>query len=248
MEKRRLDKFLLDKPISMLKSVESCTFSGSQQFQLISGELPMSEDKPLTSSLAGRNTVSSRLDERDSTRLSALAITLESATDSDQEFFYRTFASTRAAEVALTGWSAEQQESFLRMQFEAQRRGYLLQTPDARYWVIQENGTPVGRLIVDRTADDIHVIDIGLLPEFRGRRIGSTLMAAIIQEATQQKKPIRLFVERFNPALQWYEGLGFQVISGGEIYLEMVWQPPSDGVPENALADRPESVYVEASD
>jgi ribosomal protein S18 acetylase RimI-like enzyme len=207
----------------------------------------MSDDKSLALSLEGRNTVSSCLDERKSTRLSAQEVTLEPAAASDQEFFYRTFASTRADEVALTGWSAEQQESFLRMQFEAQRRGYLMQIPDARYWVIRQDGTPVGRLIVDRTADDIHLIDIGLLPEFRGRGIGSTLMAAIIQEATQERKPIRLFVERFNPALRWYEGLGFEVISGGQIYLEMVWRL-FDEAAEVALADQSEPVYVEVSD
>lgn len=208
----------------------------------------MSEDKPLAPSLAGRNTVSSCLDEREGRQIGAMAITLGPATDADQEFFYRTFASTRAAEVALTGWSAEQQESFLRMQFEAQRRGYLMQTPEAQYWVIQQCGIPVGRLIVDRTAEDIHLIDIGLLPEFRGHGIGSTLMAAIIQEATQDCKPIRLFVERFNPALRWYEELGFEVIGGGQIYLEMVWHASCDESAESALACQPESVYVEVSD
>jgi ribosomal protein S18 acetylase RimI-like enzyme len=207
----------------------------------------MSDDKSLTPSLAGRNAVSSCLDDRNSTQLSPPAVTLEPAATSDQEFFYRIFASTRADEVALTGWSAEQQESFLRMQFEAQRRGYLMQMPDARYWVIRQDRTPVGRLIVDRTADDIHLIDIGLLPEFRGHGIGSTLMAALIQEATQERKPIRLFVERFNPALRWYERLGFKEISGGQIYLEMVWRPP-DQAAEDAVSDQPEPVYVEVSD
>src|ERR1700733_9133331 len=205
-------------------------------------------DKPLASGLEGRNAVSSGLDERKSTQLSAPAVTLDAATASDQEFFYRTFASTRAAEVALTGWSAGQQESFVRMQFEAQTRGYLMQTPEAQYWVIRENGTPVGRMIVDRTASDIHLIDIGLLPEFRGHGIGSTLMAAVIQEATLERKPIRLFVERFNPALQWYEGLGFKVIGEGQIYMEMVWQPSSNDLIESALAGQTDSVYVEVSD
>ncbi len=208
----------------------------------------MSEDKPLAVILEGRDTVSSRVDHRDGTQLSAMMITLEPATTFDHEFLYRTFASSRAAEVALTGWSAEQQESFLRMQFEAQRRGYLMQTPDAQYWVIRRNEIPVGRLIVDRTDADIHLIDIGLLPEFRGHGIGSTLMAAMIQEATHERKPIRLFVERFNSALRWYEGLGFEIIGGGQIYLEMIWQPSRDELADSALESHPESAYVEVSD
>jgi ribosomal protein S18 acetylase RimI-like enzyme len=205
-------------------------------------------DKPLASSLAVCSAASPCLGEPPYTGLSAPAITLDPATKSDQEFFYRTFASTRAAEVALTGWSADQQESFLRDQFEAQRRGYLMQTPDAQYWVIRQDGTAVGRMIVDRTPDDIHLIDIGLLPEFGARGIGSTLMAAIMQEATQEEKAVRLFVERFNSALHWYERLGFKVISGGEIYLEMLWSPPCKDAGEITLVGYPEAEYVDVSD
>jgi ribosomal protein S18 acetylase RimI-like enzyme len=210
----------------------------------------MSVDKPLVSNLVGSNAECSRLglDERQSATLSASAISLDPATSSDQEFFYRTFASTRAAEVALTGWSAEQQESFLRSQFEAQRRGYLMQTPDAQYWVIRQDGTAVGRLIVDRTPNDIHLIDIGLIPEFRRQGIGSALMAAIMQEGQQEQKAVRLFVERFNSAMHWYERFGFKVIGSGEIYLEMLWNPPCEEAGEATLAGCPEAEYVNVSD
>lgn len=196
----------------------------------------MSTDEPLASSLTVCDEASTRLDERQCASLSAAAITLDPATSSDQEFFYRTFASTRASELALTGWSTEQQEVFLRMQFETQRRGYLTQTPDARYWVIRQEGTAVGRLIVDHAPKEIHLIDIGLLPEFRGRGIGSSVMAAIIEEATQEGKAVRLFVERFNPALHWYENLGFRVIASGQIYLEMLLRPFFSGGAETTLA------------
>jgi ribosomal protein S18 acetylase RimI-like enzyme len=165
------------------------------------------------------------------------AITLDPVLTSDEPFLYRTFASTRAEEMALTGWNAEQQETFLRMQYDAQRRSYLMQLPEAKYWVIRCDGTAVGRLIVERTAEEIHVVDIALLPEFRKRGIGSTLMESIIKEASQAAKTVRLHVERFNPALCWYERLGFSVVDTGPIYLEMVWrarqvdvQEPSFGV------------------
>jgi ribosomal protein S18 acetylase RimI-like enzyme len=165
------------------------------------------------------------------------AITLDPILASDEPFLYRTFASTRAEEMALTGWNAEQQEAFLRMQYDAQRRSYLMQLPEAKYWVIRYDGAAVGRLIVERTAEEIHVVDIALLPEFRKRGIGSTLMESIIKEASQAAKTVRLHVERFNPALCWYERLGFCMVNTGPIYLEMVWrarqvdvQEPSFGV------------------
>jgi ribosomal protein S18 acetylase RimI-like enzyme len=146
--------------------------------------------------------------------------------------------------MALTGWNAEQQEAFLRMQYDAQRRSYRMQLPDAKYWVIRCDGSAVGRLIIDRTAEEIHVVDIALLPEFRKRGIGSTLMAAIIKEASQAGKTVRLHVERFNPALRWYERLGFGVVNSGPIYLEMVWRAVQPDVQGSCLG----VAYVDLSD
>ena len=170
------------------------------------------------------------------------AIHLDPVCASDEAFLYRTFASTRMDEMALTGWNEEQRESFLRMQFEAQRRSYQLQIPNAEYWVIRSAETSAGRLIVDRSAKEIHVVDIALLPEFRARGIGSTLMKAIMSEATEGAKVVRLHVERFNPALRWYERLGFETIHSGPIYLEMVWRPGTEGAgDERRQVSQPES-------
>ncbi len=152
-------------------------------------------------------------------------ISLAPVYPSDESILYRTYASTRIEEMALTGWTAEQQDTFLRMQYEAQRRSYRMQFPDAEYWVIRRGDSAVGRLIIGRTPEEILVLDIAVLPEFRAQKIGSTLMQAIMQEASQTAKAVRLHVERFNPALQWYERLGFGVVNCGSIYLEMVWRP-----------------------
>ena len=162
-------------------------------------------------------------------QLSTSSVKLDPVSNSDQDFLYKVFASTRREEVALTGWGAEQQESFLRMQFEAQRKSYLMQLPEAEYWVINYAGAAVGRLIVERTPQEIHIVDIAVLPEFRYQGIGSTLMAEIMREAAQNAKSVRLFVERFNPALRWYERLGFNVITSEPIYLEMIWRPGCSG-------------------
>jgi ribosomal protein S18 acetylase RimI-like enzyme len=155
-------------------------------------------------------------------------IYLRSAVSSDESFLYRTFAGTRSDEMALTGWSAEQQESFLRMQFEAQRKSYLAQLPNAEYWIISCEEAEAGRLILNRTESTIHIVDIALIPEFRKRRIGSALMKTIMKEASQSARAVTLHVERFNPALQWYERLGFSVVSSGPIYLEMIWRAVSE--------------------
>jgi len=151
-------------------------------------------------------------------------IRLDRTLPADEPLLYQTFASTRTEEMALTGWSSEQQESFLRMQYEAQRRSYLAQIPGAEYFVIRCGDSGMGRLIVDRRRQEIHIVDISVLPQFRGRGIGSALMAELMKEAAESSKAVTLHVERFNPALRWYERLGFIVVNAGPIYLEMNWR------------------------
>ncbi|MGB2606770.1 MAG: N-acetyltransferase, partial [Candidatus Sulfotelmatobacter sp.] len=164
---------------------------------------------------------------RNSLDISEQEVHLEPASPADESFIYATFASTRIEELSPTGWSDEQKEQFLRMQFEAQRRSYLRDLPEAEYTVIWRGSLAVGRLIVERTPSEIHIVDIALLTQFRKQGIGSILMRRMLGEAKQTGKSLRLFVEKFNPALRWYERLGFEVVSTGPIYLEMIWRPAS---------------------
>ena len=111
------------------------------------------------------------------------------------------------------------------MQVAAQRHSYNTNYPDAQRSIILHNGKPAGRVFIDRTDQEIHIVDIALLPEFRGHGIGSALMKTLMNEAAAERKFVRLFVERFNPALRWYESMRFTKISESEIYLEMIWRP-----------------------
>jgi hypothetical protein len=87
----------------------------------------------------------------------------------DLPFLYRVYASTREDELAQTGWDAAQQESFLRMQFDAQHKYYQEMYADADYQIILLDGEPAGRLYLDRRREEIRIIDIALLTEHRGQ-------------------------------------------------------------------------------
>ena len=69
------------------------------------------------------------------------------------------------------------------------------------------------------------IVDIAVLPEYRGAGIGSVLMSEILNESRQTGKPVRLHVEIFNPALAWYERLGFRTIENVSVYSLMEWLP-----------------------
>ena len=91
------------------------------------------------------------------------------------------------------------------------------------FQIILQKGEPVGRLYVDRRKDEIRLIDIALLPELHGQGIGSWLLQDLMDEAKKVGKPIRIHVERFNPALRLYERLGFTHIADQGVYYLMEW-------------------------
>ena len=84
---------------------------------------------------------------------------------------------------------------------------------------------PVGRLFVHRGADAIRVVDLGLLPEFRNQGIGGALLNAVVEEAAEAGKPVRLHVESFNRAVKLYDRLGFRRVAINGIHVEMEWAP-----------------------
>lgn len=148
--------------------------------------------------------------------------------DADLPFLYRVYASTRYEELSVTGWAPAQVEAFLQMQFRAQHTHYQRSYDDAVFHVVLLDGQPVGRLYVTRTDDAVHVIDVAVLPEFRGRGIGTTLLEELIAEAEAGGKATSIYVERNNPALSLYTRLGFELREDEEpgVYLRMI-RPPS---------------------
>jgi ribosomal protein S18 acetylase RimI-like enzyme len=152
-------------------------------------------------------------------------LSLRPITTADRELLYRIYAGTRTEELAGTGWDDGQKAAFLQMQFDAQHRYYMENYRDARFQVIEWERAPVGRLYLVRWSDEMRIIDIALLPEYRGRGLGTQLLRNIQADARQAGLPVTIHVERFNPALSLYERLGFRMIEDKGVYLLLKWTP-----------------------
>jgi ribosomal protein S18 acetylase RimI-like enzyme len=150
-------------------------------------------------------------------------VTLRPCAAQDVEFLRRVYHSTREDELRLLPWSDADKAAFLDMQFEAQRKHYEGAYPDCAFQVVEIHGVAAGRLYVDRTANDINVLDIALLPAFRGRGIGTKLLEAILEEARSSLRTVTLHVEQYNPARRLYERLGFRSLGSNGVYERMRW-------------------------
>lgn len=145
-------------------------------------------------------------------------ITLRPIDPEDHQFLAVLYASTREQELAPVPWSAEDKAAFLREQFDAQCHHYTKHYPDARFDVVLADGTPIGRLSVDRSPEEIRVIDVAVMPAWRNRGVGGDLLRGVIAESESSGRPVTIHVERFNPARRLYERLGFEVIADGPVY------------------------------
>jgi ribosomal protein S18 acetylase RimI-like enzyme len=153
-------------------------------------------------------------------------VTLRPITEEDHGFLLRVYGSTREEELALaTDWTAEQKTAFVTMQFGAQHTQYKEAFHDGRFDVVLVDGVPAGRLYVHPREAEIRLVDIALLPEFRGRGVGTLLLRDLFAEAEAARKPLTIHVEKFNKALRLYERLGFRPIADRGVYFLMEWRP-----------------------
>jgi ribosomal protein S18 acetylase RimI-like enzyme len=143
----------------------------------------------------------------------------------DEPFLVRLYASTRSEEMKLVPWDEAQKAAFLRMQFDLQTRHYREHYSDAAFLILELDGTPIGRMYVHRSAEQILLIDIALLPEHRGSGIGSEVLRDLLAESAESSKPVRIHVEHQNPALRLYQRLGFRIREDKGLHYEIEWSP-----------------------
>jgi ribosomal protein S18 acetylase RimI-like enzyme len=158
-------------------------------------------------------------------------ITLRPQTAADQDFVLHLYASTRA-DLAELQCDAAMRAQLIRMQCEAQQAHYRAHYPRAQAsLVIDSDGTPIGRLVVDRGPHEIRLVDISLLPEHRRRGVGQLLLRALMTEGEHAGLPVRLSVLAGNPAIHLYQRLGFEGDGMMGAHHAMAWRG------ETALAD-----------
>jgi ribosomal protein S18 acetylase RimI-like enzyme len=153
-------------------------------------------------------------------------VALRPAATADRAFLRQVYGSTRADELALLPWTDDQKADFVGHQFEAQDAHYRKHYHDAAFDVIEVDGEPAGRLYVHRGRHEIRIVDIALLPGFRGRGLGTRLLGGLVAEADEGGRKLSIHVEMNNPARRLYERLGFRPAGEHGVHVLME-RPPT---------------------
>ncbi|MBN2005355.1 MAG: GNAT family N-acetyltransferase [Anaerolineae bacterium] len=139
----------------------------------------------------------------------------------DEAFLLQLYASTRIEELRFFPLTEEQKPAFIALQYRAREQSYRQNYIAAVDQVILVNGSPVGRFLVQRDAE-LGLVDIALLPEYRGQGIGSALIGQLAAEGQRLNRRVWLHVAADNErAKQFYSRLGFRQYAEVGMYVMM---------------------------
>lgn len=160
-----------------------------------------------------------------------VTISLRPIAPEDQPFLLALYGSTREQELARVAFTPEQKAAFVAHQFDAQSRHYA-QFRDTTFELVLVDGEPAGRLLLGRWERELRIVDVALMPAFRGAGIGARLLAPVLAEADARGVPTTIHVERENPAQRLYARLGFAPVAEEGVYQR--WERPAGGGADDA--------------
>jgi RimJ/RimL family protein N-acetyltransferase len=154
-----------------------------------------------------------------------IALRAERADDAD--FLYALFRSHTLPDFAPLPVDDAMKESLVRMQFTSQTATYCAQYPDARFFILERDDTPFGRLIVDENDGIATFVDFALMPENRGAGVGTAVILRVLDWVAERCTAVRLTIVSTNEAsLRMTRRIGFVQVGETPPYVEMEWRRP----------------------
>jgi ribosomal protein S18 acetylase RimI-like enzyme len=164
-------------------------------------------------------------------RSARAGLTFRPIADDDMQFLAQVYASTRKQDLALASMPVMQKAALLLLQFRAQHAHFQKHYPQADLLVIMGGGNEIGRLYLARWPAQHGIIDLALLPEYRGHGAGEVLLRDLMDEAAAAGKSLSVLVEKFDRAMRLYQRLGFKTEQDKGAFDLMRWSPPSSDPP-----------------
>jgi GNAT superfamily N-acetyltransferase len=155
---------------------------------------------------------------------------LRNAADSDAAFFRALYAATRD-DLRQLPLPPAQLEQLIAMQQQVHEDGRCHVFPAADVLILEYDGAPAGRLVVDASGPAWRLVELAVTPALRGRGLARALLQALQQRAGAQGASIGLSVARTNAAaLRLYDSAGFTVTGSADVQAhplqhEMLWRP-----------------------
>lgn len=151
-------------------------------------------------------------------------LNFRNSNDDDYAFFTVLYSSTRD-DLRQLDLPQEKIQELIRQQQLLQEKGMRDCFPHAQYFVVENEGQSVGRVVLDCEPDNIRLVNISLIPSAKGKGIGRAVMQTLQLHAQQHQLSLNLAVFQFNtPARNLYLSCGFTVLRNDGIQDHMIWR------------------------
>jgi RimJ/RimL family protein N-acetyltransferase len=147
----------------------------------------------------------------------------------DEALLFRLFCSWALEELQHLPLDEAMKQNMLRFQFAGQTETYRDLYPDASFDIIEREGVPIGRFIVDPgdAATPACFVDFVLLPELRNDGLGRAITAAILAEQSSLGRKVQVKVLQHNRASRrMCAALGFVEIGEDPPFVRLEWSAP----------------------
>jgi GNAT superfamily N-acetyltransferase len=134
----------------------------------------------------------------------------------DEPFVRRLVLETIAFELGAQAWPQPMRDHLLEIQYTGRRHAARGSYPEGDSLIVLADGVSAGWMFTATLEQAVWVSEIMVLPEWRGKGVGTAALSAVIARAGD--KPVRLAVNMTNiGAIRLYERLGFRRAGGNEL-------------------------------
>jgi GNAT superfamily N-acetyltransferase len=122
----------------------------------------------------------------------------------------------------------DEKRKILDLQFRAQGayHNMLKANWETKENIIEMDAVPIGRFVVTGGREELRLVEIAIVPEWRGKGLGQTIIASTMQECAKSSRVMRLCVEKSNiRALKLYVSQGFYALEDNGSHFVMEWNP-----------------------
>lgn len=144
----------------------------------------------------------------------------------DSMLLFELYAAGRVEMLARSGWATPQQRSFFRRQAQNAEAHFARTHPSAETRTICLDGFSAGRLLVDRSDSGYELLDIAVLPSYRGNGTARRAIQNLVDAAAAQGDKVTVFccAPKTSTKLSLLENIGFrQRIDEGNRW-RLIWR------------------------
>ncbi len=109
----------------------------------------------------------------------------------------------------------------VQFQLDAQRQQYSSTFPSANDYIIEFDENSIGRILISKDDEKIHIVDISILPKWQCQGAGRSVVSQVVAGACEEQLPTELSVLKQSRAVGFYQRLGFHVIGESDFYFAM---------------------------